>query len=85
MSELTLPPDLEQQAAEIIASGRYRDVTELVRAGFDLVRQLEAERASLLTSLQSIEAEVDRQGALSLERVDQTMRQAIEAAQHRGA
>ncbi len=33
MDSVTLPPDLEQFAAEAVASGRFRDRDELVRTG----------------------------------------------------
>ena len=39
MDRVILPPDLEQFAAEAVASGRFRDRDELVRTGVDLVRR----------------------------------------------
>ena len=80
MDEVTLPPELERFAAEAIAAGRYRDMADVVRTGVGLVQQLEAERAGLLAALREAEAEADRVGRVSLERVDAGMREAIRAA-----
>jgi len=85
MNELTLPPDLERFAAEAIASGRYKDIDELVRTGIGLLQQLEAERAAFAQSLVDAEAEADRLGCASLEKVDAGMRAAIRAAAGRSA
>jgi putative addiction module CopG family antidote len=78
MDEVILPPDLERFAAEAVASGRYRDLADVVRSGVNLLRQLEAERAGLLASLRDAEAEADRDGPVSLATADNGMREAIE-------
>ena len=80
MDDVTLTPELERFAAEAIAAGRYRDLEDVVRTGVGLVRQLEAERAGLLAALREAEAEADRVGCVSLDRVDAGMREAIHAA-----
>lgn len=85
MNDLTLPPDLAQFAAEAVASGRYRDLDELLRTGISLVKRLEEERRGFVASLQAAEAEADRVGCVSLERVDTGMREAINAAAKRSA
>src|SRR5690242_10326509 len=48
MNDMTLPPELERFAAEAIAAGRYRDKAGLLAAGVDLIRRLEAERATFV-------------------------------------
>jgi antitoxin ParD1/3/4 len=80
MDSVTLPPDLERFASEAIASGRYRDMDELLRSGVSLLQRLEAERSAFVASLQEAEAEADRVGCVSLEQVDASMRAAIRAA-----
>ncbi len=69
MDSVSLPPDLEQFAAEAVAAGRYRDVSEVVATGLGLVRRLEAERAAFVKTLEDAEAEADRDGWSSLEDV----------------
>ncbi len=80
MDSVSLPPDLEQFAAEAVATGRYRDVSEVVATGVGLVRRLEAERAAFVKTLEDAEAESDRDGWSSLEEVEAEMRQVIRAA-----
>lgn len=84
MDNVTLPPDLERFAAEAVASGRYRDIADVVRTGVDLLQQLEAERADLLASLQDAEAETDRHGPVSLATADKAMREAIKSVKPQG-
>lgn len=62
---MSLPPDLEQYAVEAVAAGRYRDVSEVLAAGVDLLRQRDAARASFLASVLAAEAEADRDGCVS--------------------
>jgi putative addiction module CopG family antidote len=38
MDHVTLTPELDRFAAEAIATGRYRDVSEVVRAGLSLLK-----------------------------------------------
>ena len=69
MDGLILPPDLAQFAADAVASGRFRDVDELVRAGVDLLRRRETARAEFIKSLENAQAEAERDGWHSLENV----------------
>ena len=74
MNAITLPPDLEQYAEEAVASGRFRDLTEVVRAGINMLRRAETARAALLASVLAAEEEGDRDGYVTsdelLERVE---------------
>ena len=69
MNAVTLPPDLERFADEVIAKGRFRDVDEVVRAGVSLLQRAEAERAAFEASLDSAIAEGERDGFLTLDEV----------------
>ena len=80
MDSVTLPPDLEQFATEAVAAGRYRDVSEVVATGVDLVRRLEAERAAFVRMLEEAEAEADRQGWHSADDVNAEKAALIEEA-----
>ena len=64
MDNVTLPAELERFAAEAVASGRYRDVSDVVAAGVSLLRRQEQARAELLASVLAAKAEV-RPGRLS--------------------
>ncbi len=74
---IVLPPDLEQFAAEAVASGRFRDVEDLVRTGVDLVRRRERARAAFVGSLDESLAEGERDGFFSMEEVERDMDAAI--------
>lgn len=65
MTDVTLSPEQERFAAEVVASGRYRDVSEVVGAALDGLRQLERQRAELLASVIAAEQEGERDGFLT--------------------
>lgn len=85
MDDVTLPPELERFAVEAVAAGRYRDVSEVVRAGVDLLRQRDAARAALLASVLAAQDEADRDGCVSLDAVELEMRAVIRAAARQSA
>ncbi|MBR0641360.1 ribbon-helix-helix domain-containing protein [Plastoroseomonas hellenica] len=66
---MTLTPEQERFAAEAVAQGLFRDLNEVVRAGIDLVRRAQAERAAFIASLEAAEAEGERDGFLDAEDV----------------
>jgi putative addiction module CopG family antidote len=73
MDAVTLPPDLEQFAAEAVAAGRYRDVSEVVAAGIDLLRRAEAEVAAFVRTLEDAQAEADREGCRDADDIHREM------------
>ncbi len=77
MNDVSLPPELEQFAAEAVASGRYRDRADLVVAGVSLLQRQEAARAELLASVQSAKKEGDRNGYLTGDEVAAQVRATI--------
>ena len=77
IEDVTLPPELEQFAAEAVAAGRYRDTAEVVRAGVDLLRQWDAMRAELLASVLAARDEGDRDGYLTGDEVAARVRATI--------
>ena len=85
MNTVTLPPDLERVAADLVAQGRYSDVGEVVRIAFRLLQRTEAERLAFITSLEEAEAEADRDGAFTLEAIQKETAAIIEAARRREA
>ena len=62
-----LPPDLEQLAAEAVASGRYRDTAEVIRAALQVVRQLDGTRAKFVLSLGAAQRDGEQNGFYSLD------------------
>ncbi len=85
MYNVVLPPDLEQFAAEAIASGRFRTVDEVVRTGMELLRRREQARAVFVASLEDAQAEAERDGWHSLDDVLAEMDRIIDAAERRAA
>jgi antitoxin ParD1/3/4 len=69
MNAITLPPDLERFADDIVAQGRFRDVAEVVAAGVSLLQRAEAERAAFVASLEEARAEGERDGFLTIDEV----------------
>jgi putative addiction module CopG family antidote len=80
MDAVILPPELEEFAAEAVASGRYRDVSEVIQAGVTLLRRMDAARAEPLASVVAAEAGGDRDGYLSIDQVEAEMQAAIRSA-----
>lgn len=65
MTDVTPNSEQERFAAEVVASGRYRDLSEVAGAALDGLRQLERQRAELLTSVIAAEQEGERDGFLT--------------------
>ena len=63
--DVTLTPELERFAAEAVASGRYRNLSDVVAAGVSLLRRQEQARADLLASVLAAEAEAEREGCVT--------------------
>jgi len=85
MNAVTLPPDLEQFAAEAVATGRYRDVSDVVSSALSLLQQAEAGRATLIASLDEAQAEGERAGFVTIEALERSTDAIIEAAIRRQA
>jgi putative addiction module CopG family antidote len=65
MDNVTLPPELERFAAEAVAAGRYRDVSDVVAAGVSLLQRQEQARAELLASVLAARDEAERDGCVT--------------------
>ena len=78
MDNVTLPPELERFAAEAIAAGRYRDLSDALAAGLRLLQRQEQARADFVASLDAAIAEGERDGFLTIEQVEREMDAAIE-------
>lgn len=78
MDNITLTPELERFAADAVARGRFRSVSEVVQASLELLRRAEVERAAFIASLEEAEAEGEREGFLTAEQVHREMTELID-------
>lgn len=77
ITDVTLSPEQERCAAEVVASGRHRDVSEVEGAALDGLRQLERQRAELLASVMAAGQEGGRDGFLTGDEVAVRVRATI--------
>ncbi|HWX50486.1 MAG TPA: type II toxin-antitoxin system ParD family antitoxin [Roseomonas sp.] len=80
MTTVTLTPEQERFAADAVAQGRFRDVDDVVRTGFALLQQAEAELAAFVRSLEEAEAEGEREGFVTIEELERDMDAVLKAA-----
>jgi antitoxin ParD1/3/4 len=64
-----LTPELERFARECVDSGRYNNISEVVRAALRLLEEADERRRKFDAMLQAVEAEGDRDGWISHEDV----------------
>ena len=76
-----LTPALEQFARDVVAEGRYNNVSEVVRSGLRMLQDAEARRQTFTAMLHEVEAEVDRDGSVSAEEVFAGIDQIIDEAE----
>jgi putative addiction module CopG family antidote len=77
MDGMSLPPELEQFAADAVAAGHYRDTADVVRAGVELLRRRDQARAELLASVLAAKEQGDRDGYLNADEVAAHVRETI--------
>jgi antitoxin ParD1/3/4 len=71
---------LERFARQCVKSGRYNNVSEVVRAALRLLQEAERRRRQFAAMLRETEAETDQEGALTLDRVLAEMDEIIDAS-----
>jgi antitoxin ParD1/3/4 len=64
-----LTPALERFARKCVRTGRYNDISEVVRSGLRLLQEAEERRQQFQTMLRQAEKEADRDGAFSVDSV----------------
>jgi len=64
-----LTPDLETFAHECVKSGRYNNVSEVMRSALRLLQDSEAQRKAFMAMLRSARNDADRKGSHSLDSV----------------
>ncbi len=68
-TNVSLPPALERFARKCVKSGRYSNVSEVVRSALRLLQEAEARRERFEATLKEAEAEADRDGTFTVEQV----------------
>ncbi len=82
-TNVSLTPELEQFAQTCVSSGRFNNVSEVVRTGLRLLQEQEEARVAFLRSLEEAAEEGERDGFLTLEDVGRDARAAIQAVRDR--
>ncbi len=80
-TNVSLTPELERFAREVVAEGRYNNVSEVVRLGLRMLQEAEARRQEFTRSLYEAVAESERDGYVSLEDALAEVDEIIEAAE----
>jgi antitoxin ParD1/3/4 len=80
-----LTAELERFAQNCVASGRFNNVSEVVRSGLRLLQDAEERRAAFVASLEAAVAEGERDGFLTADDVETDVQAAIDAVRARSA
>jgi antitoxin ParD1/3/4 len=80
-TNVNLTPELERFAREVVAEGRYNNVSEVVRDGLRLLQDAAERRRAFTKSLEDAIAESDRDGYVSLDGALAEVDAIIEAAE----
>ena len=80
MPNVSLTPELEGFAERCVASGRYGNVSEVMRAALRLLEQQEARRVAFTEMLERVEREADEKGWLTADDVDAELGEVIARA-----
>lgn len=78
-----LTPELERFAQSCVESGRFNNVSEVVRSGLRLLQDAEQRRAAFVASLEAAVEEGRREGFVAAEAAERDVRGAIEQVRAR--
>lgn len=73
MPNVSLTPELEGFAEQCVASGRYGNVSEVMRAALRLLQEQEAKREAFMRMLGAAEREGDERGWFEIDQVAEKM------------
>jgi antitoxin ParD1/3/4 len=82
-TNVNLTPELERFAQACVESGRFNNVSEVVRSGLRMLQEAEERRAAFLASLEAAHAEGLRDGFATVEEVEAEVTAAIDAVRKR--
>ena len=77
-TNVNLTPELEQFAQSCVTSGRFNNVSEVVRSGLRMLQEAEERRAAFVRSLDAAIEEGHRIGFSSAEEVEADVRAVID-------
>jgi antitoxin ParD1/3/4 len=75
-----LTPELEQFAQSCVESGRFNNVSEVVRSGLRMLQDVEERRAVFVASLEAAVREGDQDGFATADEVAADVQAAIDGA-----
>ena len=78
-TNVNLTPELERFAQTCVKSGRYNNVSEVVRSALRLLQEAEERRAAFVASLDAAHQEGLRDGFATVDEVEARMRAALAA------
>lgn len=73
MPNVSLTPELEGFAEQCVTSGRYGNVSEVMRAALRLLQEQEAKREAFARMLETAEREGDERGWFEIDQVAEEM------------
>ena len=79
-----LTPELERFAREVVAEGRYNNVSEVVRDGLRLLQDAAERKKSFMRMIREVEADVEKNGSLSIDEAMAEVDRIIEQAERAG-
>jgi antitoxin ParD1/3/4 len=82
-TNVNLTPELERFAQACVESGRFNNVSEVVRSGLRLLQEAEERRAAFVASLEAAREEGLRDRFATVEEVEADARAAIDAVRKR--
>ena len=82
-TNVNLTPELERFAQACVESGRFNNVSEVIRSGLRMLQEAEERRAAFVASLEAAREEGLRHGLATVEEVEADVSAAINAARNR--
>ena len=82
-TNVNLTPELERFAQGCVASGRFNNVSEVVRSALRMLQEAEERRAAFVASWEAAREEGLREGLATVEEVEAEIRAAIDAVRTR--
>jgi antitoxin ParD1/3/4 len=82
-TNVNLTPELERFAQSCVETGRYNNVSEVVRSALRMLQEAEERRAAFVASLEAAHQEGLRDGFASVNEVEAAMRSALDAQRKR--
>ena len=76
-----LTPELERFARQCVESGRYNNVSEVVRSALRMLQDSEAQKERFMAMLEAAEAEGERDGFFEIDDVAEELDRIIDDAE----